>query len=158
MNKKMKLAVSCALPLLLIAVGVGVWLSPSETDGTNTKEKVRSLFAQNPAAPEVGDEVYDETSMLDQKPYRPRFSANSDAPSTKRRRNPFRYSRGYRPVSGHKVSTSTAAKPVVPSTATAQAVAAALPPAQQGEAQVSAPVNNASIPQSVAGQKPAATA
>ena len=154
----MKLAVSCGLPLLLIAVGVGMWLSPSETDGTNTKEKVRSLFAQNPAAPEVGDEVYDETSMLDQKPYRPRFSANSDAPSTKIRTNPFRYSRGYRPVSGHKVSTSTAAKPVVPSTATAQAVAAALPPAQQGAAQVSAPVNNASIPQSVAGKNPAATA
>lgn len=159
MNKKMKLAVSCGLPLLLIAVGVGMWLSPSETDVTHTKEKVRSLFAQNPAAPEVGDDVYDETSMLDQKPYRPRFSANSDAPSsTKRRTNPFRYSRGHIPVSGHKVSTSTAAKPVVPSTATAQAVAAALPPAQQGAAQVSAPVNNASIPQSVAGQKPAATA
>ncbi|MBR5609700.1 MAG: hypothetical protein IKW63_05555 [Elusimicrobiaceae bacterium] len=158
MNKKMKLAVSCGLPLLLIAVGVGMWLSPSETDGTNTKEKVRSLFAQNPAAPEVGDDVYDETSMLDQKPYRPRFSANSDAPSTKIRTNPFRYSRGHIPVSGHKVSTSTAAKPVVPSTATAQAVAAALPPAQQGAAQVSAPVNNASIPQTVAGQNPAATA
>ena len=152
----MKLAVSCGLPLLLIAVGVGMWLSPSETDGTNTKEKVRSLFAQNPAAPEVGDDVYDETSMLDKNPYRPQIASSSDTPSTKRRTNPFRYSRGHMPVPGNKVSTSTAAKPVKPSTATAQAVAAALPPTQQEVAQVSAPVNNASIPQSVAGQNPAA--
>ncbi len=148
MSRKRKFSLGCLLPLLFIAFALGLWFWPSETP---KREKVRSLFGQHPVSPEVGEAVYDEKSMLDANPYRPKMnSAESENKYKKFAKRAFRYRPRRRPIPIKKPSTTTASGQVVPSTTTAQAVAAALPPEQ---AAAVAPANVTSPTQSIVGEQ-----